>query len=302
MTNIWCEELLRCAEGMYVLEEKSKKIVWANRYFTDDLPPPCVGEPCWKAFLEREAPCPFCPKLSEQDGVYAWDYYEPQGRRWMKIKHLVFRKDGILYRAGNINMIDDVMHLNYETVQEISMLQTVLEKNRGEMASLTKEAIYDTLTGLFNRNCFQMDLEREYAEASWLGVLYFDLNNLKFINDRYCHTAGDVLLRRMADVLRLVCAQVENAKCYRIGGDEFTLMLSKSTEEVLEYCVKLFVGYMDDYNRGAEHLCSVAVGRAFSEGPCDLEQLISQADNDMYRCKQKMKEKMQEESIIANWK
>ena len=40
MTNIWCEELLRCAEGMYVLEEKSKKIVWANRYFTDDLPPP----------------------------------------------------------------------------------------------------------------------------------------------------------------------------------------------------------------------------------------------------------------------
>lgn len=295
MTNVWCEELLCCAEGMYVLEEKSKKIVWANRYFTDGLKAPCVGEPCWKAFLKREAPCPFCPKLSEQDGIYVWDYYDPQSRRWMKIKHLVFRKDGILYRAGNINMIDDVMRLNYETVQEISMLQTVLKKNRGEMASLTKEAIYDTLTGLFNRNCFQMDLEREYVEASRLGVLYFDLNNLKFINDRYRHTAGDALLRRMADVLRLVCAQVENAKCYRIGGDEFTLLLFQSTEEVLEYCVKLFVGYMDDYNRGAEHLCSVAVGRAFSEGPCDPELLVSQADNDMYRCKQKMKE-IQEES------
>lgn len=295
MTNEWCDELLRCAEGLYVLEEESKKIVWANPYFTDSLKAPCVGLPCWKAFLGRETMCPFCPKLSEQDGVYVWDYYEPHGKRWMKVKHLVFRRDGILYRAGNINMIDDVMRLNYETVQEISMLQTVLAKNRGEMASLTKEAIYDNLTGLFNRNCFQMDLEREYADVSGLGILYFDLNNLKIINDKYRHTVGDALLRRMADVLRLVCGQAENAKCYRIGGDEFVLVLFQSTEEALKHCAELFSAYMDDYNQGQTHLCRVAVGRAFSEDPCDPELLVSQADNDMYRCKQKMKDETEEE-------
>lgn len=289
MTNEWCEELLRCAEGLYVLKEESKKIVWANSYFTDRLKEPCVGEPCWKGLLGRKTPCPSCPKLSEQDGVYVWDYYEPHSKRWMKVKHLVFRRDGILYRAGNINMLDDVMRLNYETVQEISMLQTVLAKNRYEMASLTKEAIYDTLTGLFNRNCFQMDLEREYAEVSGLGILYFDLNNLKLINDKYRHKAGDALLRRMADVLRLVCGQAENAKCYRIGGDEFVLLLFQSSEEALKRCAELFAVYMDDYNQGQTHLCSVAVGRAFSEGPRDPELLVSQADNDMYRCKQKMK-------------
>lgn len=107
------EELLRCAEGMYVMKEESKEIVWVNRFFTDALKAPCVGELCWKVLLRRETPCPFCPRLSEQDGVYVWDYYEPNSKRWMKVKHLVFRRDGVLYRAGNINMIDDVMHLNY---------------------------------------------------------------------------------------------------------------------------------------------------------------------------------------------
>jgi diguanylate cyclase (GGDEF)-like protein len=292
MENDWWEELLRCAEGMYILEEKSKKIVWTNNFFTDTLKKTCVREPCWKAILKRETPCPFCPSLSEQDDVYAWDYYEPQSRRWMKVKHLVFRRRGILYRAGNINIIDDMMRLNYETVQEISLLQAILAKNQNTMVSLTKEAIYDTLTGLFNRNCFQMDLEQNYSKASGIGILYFDLNNLKLVNDAFCHTAGDELLKRMAEVLRLVCTQTENAKCYRIGGDEFVLMLAYCTEEALAYCAELFMGYMEDYNRGREHSCSVALGQAFSKGPCDLELLVSQADRDMYQCKQKMKDIM----------
>lgn len=291
MANEWCEELLRCAEGLYVLEEESKKIVWASPYLTDGLNAPCVGEPCWKAFFDRGGPCPFCPKLSEKDGVYVWDCYEPQRKRWLKVKHLVFCRDGVLYRAGNINLIDDAMRLNYETVQEISTLQTLLVKYQGELASLSKEAIYDTLTGLFNRNCFQLDLKQKYANISGLGILYFDLNNLKRINDKYCHASGDVLLRRMADVLRLVCGQVENANCYRIGGDEFVLLLFQSTEETLKRCEEQFVDYMEQYNHGHPHPCSVALGRAFSEPPCDPERLVSQADNDMYRCKKNMKDK-----------
>ncbi len=293
MENEWSEELLRCAEGMYVLKEESKEIVWAKFYFIDNLETPRVGEHCWKALLGRDTPCHFCPILSEQDGVYAWDYYEPNSKRWMKIKHLIFRRDGILYRAGNINMIDDVIRLNYETVQEISLLQTLWAKDQGEMVTLTKEAVYDNLTGLFNRNCFQMDLERVYADAPGLGVLYFDLNNLKATNDRHSHAAGDALLRRMADVLRL-CARTEHAKCYRIGGDEFVLLLSQSTAQALEHCAKKFASYMESHNRNQILVCSVAVGQAFSQNPCDPELLVSQADQNMYRQKQKMKDEILE--------
>ncbi len=285
----WCEPLLRCCEGLYILEEETKNIVLASPYITEGLDRPCVGRPCWEAFLGRDGPCPFCPALDPEDGVYVWDYFDPRGRRWMKVKQLVFRRDGVLYRAGNINMIDEVMRLNYETVQEIAMLQSVLHQSRNDMTSLQREALCDTLTGLLNRNCYQLDLEREYADVPGLGVLYFDINNLKETNDRYRHPAGDALLRRVADVMRLVSSQFGNAKCYRIGGDEFVMLLTHCTMEALARSAKLFEDYMEQYNRDQPHPCSVAVGRAFSEGRCDPEMLVSQADNDMYRCKQEMK-------------
>ncbi|MPN20785.1 Diguanylate cyclase DgcN [bioreactor metagenome] len=141
-----------------------------------------------------------------------------------------------------------------------------------------------------NRNGFQVDLEREYADVSGLGVLYFDLNNLKETNDKYGHAAGDALLRRIADVLRLICAQLKHAKCYRVGGDEFVLLLTQSTREALKYCAEMFGDCMDNHNQNETLPCSVAVGQAYSEGPCNPEMLVSQADHAMYRCKQMMKD------------
>ncbi|HWP50438.1 MAG TPA: GGDEF domain-containing protein [Clostridia bacterium] len=288
MMSEWHEALSRCAEGLYVLEEESKRIVWVNSYFVETLGTSCVGEYCWKAFLDRETPCPFCPQLTEKDDVYVWEYFDSRSKRWMKVKHLVFLKNSVLYRAGNINTMDDVMRLNYETVQEIVLLQSILTENRNEMASLTREAIYDTLTGLFNRNCFQLDLEQEYAKVSGLGVLYFDLNNLKETNDKYRHTAGDMLLRRMASVLQRTAGHFKNAKCYRIGGDEFVLFLAHCTEEELTRCATLFNSYLTAYNDGEKYVCSAAMGRAYSKIACNPEVLVTQADRDMYRCKKLM--------------
>lgn len=289
MENEWIKALMQCAEGLYVLEEESRRVVWMSDYLTDGLDADGVGKPCWQVFMGRESPCPYCPRLSEGDGVYVWDFFEPKGKRWMKVKHLLFRCHGVLYRAGNINMMDDVMRLNYETVQEISMLQTVLKKNVGEMVKLEKEAIYDTLTGLYNRNCFHLDLKREYRDTQGIGVLYFDLNNLKETNDLYRHETGDALLRRLAEVLNRVSGHRKGSKCYRIGGDEFVLMITGGTEPELARLQELFADYMNAYNQKETYQCSIAVGCAFSEKSCDPEALVSRADSDMYRKKQLMK-------------
>lgn len=289
MTNEWCEPLLSCCEGLYILEEKTKKIIWANSFIAKGIKDFCLGEPCWKVFLHRDGPCSFCPTLTMEDGVYVWDYYAPIEKRWLKVKQLVFNWDGVLYRAGNINMIDEVMHLNYETVQEISMLQSLLTQNNRAMMDIRKGALYDTLTGLLNRNCFQMDLEEEYAHSPGLGVLYLDINNLKEINDSCRHSAGDTLLRRTAHVMQMVSRQAQPSKCYRIGGDEFVMLFKNCTEEKLAGHASLFKTYLENCNRNQPHSCSVAIGMAFSEAACDPEQLVSQADKDMYVCKQQMK-------------
>lgn len=289
MKNEWCEPLTRCAEGLYVLEEESRQIVYLNDYLADAFGTDSIGQPCWRVFLERDKQCPFCPRLSEEDGVYTWDCFDSRGVHWVKVKQLVFSQNGVRYRAGNVNLLDDVMQLNLEAVQGIATIQAVVDANRSELVRLERAANFDTLTGLNNRNCLYLDLEHIYAGAKGLGVLYFDLNNLKETNDDCGHAVGDLLLRRVAEVLRRLMGHLKGSKAYRIGGDEFVLLASEIDELELANLITRFNEYIEAYNKSEIHPCIVAVGHAFSKEGCNPEILVSEADSDMHRKKQRMK-------------
>ena len=289
MKSEFVQPLLLCAEGLYVIEEETRRIVWVNDYIQNGLNKTLIGSYCWQAFLKRDTPCPFCPVLQENNKVYPWEYFEPDAKRWMKVKHLLFESNGVLYRAGNINMMDDVMSLNYETVQEILALRNTLDKDKVTINALTQEAIFDSLTGLYNRNCFNNDIKTLYAHDKSLGVLFLDMNNLKQINDLYRHETGDELLCRLADALRAVAQNAKSAKCYRIGGDEFALIARNGTKTDLLGYKKTFMQILASYNKGKANVCSVAIGLAFSPKNCDLESLVSLADSDMYTEKIRMK-------------
>ena len=289
MTHEWCEPLIECAEGLYIIEEDTYRLMWASDYTVKNIGTPYVGEPCWKMLFNREQPCTFCPKLTKEDGVYAWDNYDFQNTRWTNIKHLVFERDGVLYRAGNVNVIQDVMQLNYETVQEIAELQNILRKNKGEKLALEKEETSEAMTNLLNRNGFQLELEREYKVAQGLGMLYMDLNNLKEINDHYEHAMGDQILCTVAEAMRQCTKRLNHAKCYRMGGDEFVIVLTDCKESDLVECEERFSNFLNNYNQVAPIKCKVAVGRAFSKCACDPMVLMSVADHNMYRMKQRMK-------------
>lgn len=293
MKDKWREELFQCAEGLYIIEEECKNVVWMNPYLVEKFGADCIGKPCFKVLLGRDESCPFCPRLLKEDPVYEWEYYDPTRECWLKIKNSVFEDGGILYRAGNINMVNDMMQLNYEMVREVSELRKGLSEAQGELEGLTEKAIYDVLTGLYNRNCFERDLEQKYKNADSLGVLYLDLNNLKEINDEYRHIAGDILLKRVGAVLRRISSHVKNANCYRIGGDEF-VMLAKCDECDINRCEELFHIYIEAYNRGEAYVCNVAVGKAFEEHVNDPEALVAKADKAMYRCKKEMKKEKAE--------
>ena len=92
---------------------------------------------------------------------------------------------------------------------------------------LRRLAYTDPLTGLANRRAFEMqlsDLRRHAGDGCALGLLAIvDLDNLKPINDRFGHAAGDECLRQIA--MRLETALSDAAIVARIGGDEFGLLL-----------------------------------------------------------------------------
>ncbi len=88
------------------------------------------------------------------------------------------------------------------------------------------EAITDPLSGLGNRRRLMCDLEGAFAvsaQAQAATLLFFDLNGFKRYNDSFGHAAGDALLARMGTALRAAIG--ERGRAYRLGGDEFCVLL-----------------------------------------------------------------------------
>ncbi len=89
-----------------------------------------------------------------------------------------------------------------------------------------REALTDPLSGLGNRRCLMGDLEHALGFAGGghpLTVLFFDLNGFKRYNDSFGHAAGDALLARIGTELRASIG--EHGRAYRLGGDEFCVLL-----------------------------------------------------------------------------
>ena len=99
-------------------------------------------------------------------------------------------------------------------------------ENQRTIAESHTEARTDSLTGLRNRRCLMADLEGQLALASVASpraLLLFDLDGFKEYNDAFGHPAGDSLLVRLAD--RLVDAVGPRGTAYRLGGDEFCILV-----------------------------------------------------------------------------
>ena len=151
----------------------------------------------------------------------------------------------------------------------------------------TRDAETDALTGLGNHRSFQTDLREALDLASstdgTVSLCMIDLDDFKSINDRYGHPVGDVVLQRLADLLR---AQFGADHTYRIGGEEFAVVMSgtdaKDAYPVLE---RLHHGLWETAFEHGEQV-TVSVGIAgFPENAGDRDELLRVADGALYWAK-----------------
>lgn len=141
---------------------------------------------------------------------------------------------------------------------------------------LEKLSFEDSLTGLYNRNKFNLDIKRfEKSPLSRLGVAAIDLNGLKAVNDRMGHGAGDHLICRTANHIACMFA----GTCYRIGGDEFLVIDTELEEDAFRKAIATTKNYMEQDG------ISVSVGISWRESHCNVEEQLDEADKQMYQAK-----------------
>ena len=148
-------------------------------------------------------------------------------------------------------------------------------------------AEHDELTGLFNRTKLVHMRSGEYKILTSCGVLFFDVNHLKIVNDTQGHDKGDVLLRLVADGIHSITGQRIHG--YRYGGDEFLVIVCNGSEDELPKLVELWRSRMLLLAKDRNVMATAAVGMAWSEAPFSLDDLLQKADQAMYADKQKSK-------------
>lgn len=159
------------------------------------------------------------------------------------------------------------------------------------MDRISDLAYTDTLTGVKSNTAYNEEVRRlneNIAEGfHQFGIIMFDINGLKEMNDTYGHDAGDAYIKNSC---RLICTTYKHSPVFRIGGDEFVAILRG--QDLLN-SQKLILRFYEKMEQGAKKACkpeeivSVAAGMAiFSEHKdIDVQSVFKRADENMYKNK-----------------
>lgn len=172
---------------------------------------------------------------------------------------------------------------------------------------IEQQAYTDFLTGLFNRLCCERDLVAYVEQAKKNNkkglLMYLDLDDFKKINDGLGHQYGDVLLQDISAALKAIDG-VQNS-CYRMGGDEFVIIVPPESYEkldsILEEIKRAFATPW--YLKDGDYYCTMSMGIVeFPSGGDTVEELVRKSDIAMYEAKKSGKNRISKysESIDAS--
>lgn len=227
------------------------------------------------------------------------------------------------YRIVNDKMGDlessAFRELNIKTGDEIEVLAESMKKLEGDLNDqienlfaarqelistrehadiMSEMANRDALTGIRNKRGYETEIQRINKGIAMgntkVGVVMVDMNGLKEVNDQYGHEKGDKVICNLCDML---CSVFKRSPVFRIGGDEFVVIVSNYDYINLESNVDKFKKSVEHNIKESElepwEKASAAIGYAIFEEGKDIaiEDTLKRADEQMYACKQEMKEK-----------
>ncbi|MCR4792812.1 MAG: sensor domain-containing phosphodiesterase [Lachnospiraceae bacterium] len=257
---------------VYLTQESTGKVLFANRMHTDTF-----GAD-WQDGELRE----IISKGDFENPISgSFELYYPAGRRWF-----------------------DLMYKRVEWVDgSAAMLYSLYDvtDRRLYQRKIEQQAFTDFLTGLYNRMCCEKDLAKQVDEARMTGrrgaVIFIDLDDFKHINDGLGHQYGDILLKEISGALQKIIG-VENY-CYRMGGDEFVVLVPPSAygryEEIKHSILAVFSSPW--ILKDIDYYCTASIGSViYPDYGENVMDLLKKADIAMYSSKKSGKNRITEYS------
>lgn len=138
---------------------------------------------------------------------------------------------------SNSMSIDEVMSLVRQLVSEsqnirhstqflnsqLNAATTEISKLKSQLVEVQKDALFDSLTTLYNRRSFNKDLQMLCESDQALCLVLLDIDHFKTFNDTYGHLFGDTVLKGIARKLKMTCR--DGISAYRFGGEEFAMII-----------------------------------------------------------------------------
>lgn len=239
-------------------------LIWLNRNITRP-----IGQ------LENSA-VGFAGHSHGQRDIEALSFEAPDIKRDNEIKSL---SDAVVQMTENMkDYVTDILNAEQEADKQ------------------KKRATRDALTGVRNKAAYEdeiRELEEKIKDGeSKYGIAVVDLNYLKTINDSYGHDKGDLAIKNLCE---MICAIFKHSSVFRIGGDEFAVILQGADydnyESLIEHFYREAELLEDNESLKPWEKVVAAVGAAFYDSASDdsIDDVFRRADQEMYICKKAMK-------------
>lgn len=184
---------------------------------------------------------------------------------------------GVVYQMLRSVTID-----SFQSTSSLSQARQDIQDKEIRISEISREAYKDNLTRVGNLAAFKRDTKT--MEGAF-GIVMFDLNSLKYVNDHYGHDHGDVYIQGCCS---LICEQYKHSPVYRIGGDEFVVLLRgedyNKREQHLQEIRAAFEQAAGDPEPWKQY--SASSGMAVSREGETAEEVLKRADEAMYQEKE----------------
>ncbi|MFW6270459.1 MAG: diguanylate cyclase domain-containing protein [Bacillota bacterium] len=223
---------------------------------------------------------------------------EHRARVWKKIKISLKKQQSfkVEYKIRSKNNQEkwvweqgQGVYNNNDDLINIQGFITDITERKNQEEKIKYLSYHDNLTGLYNRQFLEEEIERlDVKRQLPISLIMADLNGLKLINDSYGHIVGDRVLKKTGEILTKICRDEDIIA--RWGGDEFIILLPRTTKNESKKISQRISGYTTEINTEQEKnnkipvsiACGHAVKEKMSENIYDVLQI---AENKMYNKK-----------------